>query len=267
MLSKQVVTGSNPVSRSSRLTCQLASPSLLSITRQLSVYRLDVRSRGYSEATITHVERCVRFFEQFLGGVEDVGAVDGDDLRRFIVSLKDKTSRNCKSPGDRKLSPASINTYARAIRSFWSWLARRRVINNNPLADVPAPRFPKMVARIYTEDQMKCVLNLIVNRPRERAIVELFLDSGIRLSELTGLHIEDLDLNSGTVRVMGKGSKERYSYFSPKTALSLYDYIEKRLLLGVMTTCSLLLMAINLAMRACRAFCNASAKRPLYHSD
>jgi site-specific recombinase XerD len=96
------------------------------------------------------------------------------------------------------------------------------------MADVPAPRLPKRVPRIYSEEQLQSVLKIIADKPRERAIIELFLDSGIRLSELIGLHVEALDLVQGTVRVMGKGGKERYSYFSPKTALALNNYIEKR---------------------------------------
>ena len=80
---------------------------------------MDARSQGYSEETIAHVELAVRLFTEFLGGIEDVSLVDGDDLRRFIVCLKDKTPHNYKSPGGRKLSPVTVNTYIRAIRSFW----------------------------------------------------------------------------------------------------------------------------------------------------
>jgi site-specific recombinase XerD len=200
----------------------------LSITRQLASYRLEASSRGYSEKTIAHVEMSVRLFTEFMGGIEDVSLVEGDDLRRFIVHLKNKVSINSKASQDRKISPTTVNTYVRSLRSFWSILKQRQAITTNPFADVPAPRFPKKVARIYSEDQLKSVLKLVVNKPRERAIIQLFLDSGIRLSELTGLMVEDLDLNQGTVKVMGKGSKERYSYFSPKTAVVINEYLDKR---------------------------------------
>jgi hypothetical protein len=80
----------------------------LSVTRQLAAYRLDACSRGYSEDTITHVERSVGFFVHFLGGVDNVRLVAGDDFRRFIVSLKEKTPANCKHNAERKLSPNSI---------------------------------------------------------------------------------------------------------------------------------------------------------------
>jgi integrase/recombinase XerC len=111
--------------------------------------------------------------------------VEGDDLRRFIIYLKDKTARyNCQK--ERKLNPVSVNTYIRAVHSFWNWLAKTQAISSNPLARVPAPRYPRKVARVYSEEQLRTVLRCVASKLRERAIIELFLDSGIRLSELTG---------------------------------------------------------------------------------
>jgi len=171
---------------------------------------------------------CVRFFTEFLGGIEDVTLVSSDDLRRFIVSLRGKTPWNKENSQNKRISPTTINTYVRALRSFWSWLARGQVITTNPFTNVPAPRFPKRIARTYSEEQLKTVLQVVVQKPRDRAIFELFLDSGIRLSELTSLKVEDVDLVMSTVRVMGKGGKERRSYFSAATACTLNDYIEQR---------------------------------------
>ncbi len=160
-----------------------------------------------------------------MAGITNVAFIREDDLRQFIVFLKDAAPRHGNRAG--KLSPTSVNTYVRAVRSFWSWLERSHVIDTNPLSSVPAPRFPRKVARIYGEDQLKTLLRHISKKPRERAIVELFLDSGIRLSELSALTVDDIDLAQGSVRVLGKGGKERYSYFSPMTGLSLRDYMDK----------------------------------------
>jgi integrase/recombinase XerC len=222
--SKQVVASSNLVSRSKPVLATCLTPN--SVTVQLARYRLDGRARGFSDATIIHTDRCVRAFAAFYGGIGDVAAVEGDDLRRFIIRLKDQPARHGRRPGG-KLSLVSVNTYVRAIRSFWGWLGRTGAIATNPLARVPAPRYPRRVARIYSEEQLKTLLRYVAQRPRDRAIIELFLDSGIRVSELTGLMVGDVDLTQGSVRVLGKGGKERYSYFSPVTALSLRDYLDK----------------------------------------
>ena len=58
----------------------------------------------------------------------------------------------------------------------------------------------------------KKIMAQVADKPRDRTILKLFLDSGIWFSKITGLHVADLDLEQGTVRVMGKGGKERYSY-------------------------------------------------------
>jgi site-specific recombinase XerD len=222
LLPKQKVASSNLVSRS--------NPSLAiclpknSVEQHLARYRLQARARGYSDATINHSENCVREFAAFLGA-SDVTRITGDDLRRFVVSLKERPSLRGRRGS--KLSPVSVNTYVRAVRSFWTWLKETGVVRANPLVEVPAPRFPKKVARVYPEDQIRTLLGYVAAKPRERAIVELLLDSGIRVSELAGLRVDDIDLEQGSVKVLGKGGKERYSYFSPGTALSLRDYIDK----------------------------------------
>jgi len=129
-----------------------------------------------------------------------------------------------KSNGKR-LSPVTVNTYVRAIKSFWSWLKEEERIDHNPLAPVPAPRIPKKLPRIFSESELKTILKDVQYYPRERAIIELLIDSGIRLSELSTLMLDDVEISIGRVKVFGKGSKERYTYISPATALSIYNYI------------------------------------------
>ncbi len=189
-------------------------------------YQLHAQARNFSPATITHVKRCVGFFADFLGPPLEVSRVTGDDLRRFIVHLKTRTAReNCPQNARGKLSPVSINTYVRAVKSFWSWLAAEGVIKENLLARVAAPRLPRKLPRIYSEAELRTVLDYVRNSPRNRAMVELLIDSGIRLSELTTLMVPDIDLPSGRIKVFGKGSKERYAYISPGTALTIHHYL------------------------------------------
>jgi integrase/recombinase XerC len=75
-------------------------------------------------------------------------------------------------------------------------------IPDNPFTGVPAPRFPRKLSRVYTEEQLRSVLKYVARRPRERAIVQLFLDSGIRLAELAGIRIGDVDIEHGSVFVV-----------------------------------------------------------------
>jgi len=80
---------------------------------------------------------------------------------------------------------------------------------------VPAPRIPKKIPKIFSESELKTVLQSVYHSPRERAIIELLIDSGIRLSELCFLMVADIDTAIGRVKVFGKGSKERYAHIVP----------------------------------------------------
>jgi site-specific recombinase XerD len=121
----------------------------------------------------------------------------------------------------------TINTYARSIRAFWGWLEREGLIKENPLKAVPAPRKPHLLPKAFTEEEVLKILRIANSRVRDRAMVQLFLDSGIRLSECLGLTLHDVDLKQGRLRVYGKGNKERYAYFSNRTAESLRQYIKE----------------------------------------
>ncbi len=153
--SKQVVAGSSPVSRSKAILTTCLTPR--SVASQLARYRLDAGARGYSEATIQHTERSVRAFAAFCGGIGDVALVSADDLRRFIISLKERAPR-LRGWRENRLSPTSVNTYVRAVRAFWGWLEQSGALARNPLARVPAPRYPRKVARVDREEQLQTLL-------------------------------------------------------------------------------------------------------------
>ncbi len=109
----------------------------------LQRYEVDYRANGYSPATIVHTKQCVGILAVFLNGVPDVGKVTADDFRCFLYRLRSSASENSKGKGQPRdnLSGTSINTYARAVRAFWSWLQREGIIPANPLAVVKAVRY------------------------------------------------------------------------------------------------------------------------------
>ncbi len=124
-----------------------------------------------------------------------------------------------------RISDTSINTYVRAIKSFWSWLEREGIIKANPLASVKAPKLTKKLPKILTEDELKAILRTVKDSWRDRALVEVLLDSGMRLSELTTLDVDDVDTKTGVIKVTGKGSKERHVYITEETSLSISCYL------------------------------------------
>ncbi len=134
-----------------------------------------------------------------------MASVFGDELRRFIVYIRGRKAwQDLPWSSGNTLSLVTVNTYVRAIKSFWSWLKNEGCIAENPLAGVAAPRFPKRLPRVYTEQELTKILSYVLIHPRERAIVEMLLDSGIRLSELTSLKVNDIDVAAGRIKGIGK---------------------------------------------------------------
>jgi integrase/recombinase XerC len=110
------------------------------------------------------------------------------------------------------LGPRSVQRRLSALRGFFNYLIRERVVDANPAADIRAPKAGKRLPKTLDVDQ---VASLLERRPkdalsrRDHAMLELLYSSGLRLSELAGLDVADLDLADRTVRVLGKGSKTR----------------------------------------------------------
>ena len=87
------------------------------------------------------MELGLKLFDEFMGGVADVRRVDGDDLRRFIVDLQQRTRWQGTQQASRgRLADETTRTYAQAVKVFWGWLMKKEAIPRNPLAEVALPR-------------------------------------------------------------------------------------------------------------------------------
>ena len=112
----------------------------------------------------------------------------------------------------RGLSPSTIRRRLSAARTFFRYLLREKHIQANPLTTVSAPKGSKRLPENLDADRMARLLDIPGDGPivaRDRAVLELLYSSGLRLSELTGLDLTDIDLADGTVHVTGKGGKDR----------------------------------------------------------
>ena len=110
------------------------------------------------------------------------------------------------------LAPRSVQRRLSAVRTFFSFLIRERQVTSNPGYEIRAPKARKNLPETLDADQMARLLELPPGdafATRDRAIMELFYSSGLRLAELASLDLPDLDMPDKTVRVTGKGDKER----------------------------------------------------------
>ena len=149
------------------------------------------------------------------------GEVDQQAIRAFMAELYDRGHARASSA--RRLA---------AIRSFGRYLRRERHIDKDPSALVATPKQERKVpARLGLREVEQLLASPDGTTPlgrRDRAILELFYASGLRLSELVGLDLEDVNLSSRLVRVLGKGGKERIVPFHPAAAAALRAYLGDR---------------------------------------
>jgi site-specific recombinase XerD len=142
----------------------------MSVEVLLTRYGLSARAEGLSPKTVSHVRLGVRLFDDFLGGIPDVRKVSADDLRRFIIALQQRPKwQGMRQSNGQNISPTAINTYTRAVKSFWSWLLRESIIKSNPLADVKAPKAGKRLPKVLTEDELRRVLKVASQNDRDYA--------------------------------------------------------------------------------------------------
>jgi integrase/recombinase XerC len=130
-----------------------------------------------------------------------VETLHAEQLRTFIASEH-----------RRGLSPKSLQRRLSACRSFYRWLLRHGRVAANPADAIRAPKAPRKLPQVLDADEAKALVEVPTDVPlglRDRALLELFYSSGLRLSELCALRWHDLDLASGLVTVIGKGSKQR----------------------------------------------------------
>jgi integrase/recombinase XerC len=159
--------------------------------------------RRLSDLTCKHYRRDIGALADWCdkAGIETWAELDDERIRSFSAAAFRKG-----------LSPKSIQRRLSAARSFFRYLLREKHVLKNPVHSVSAPKAGKRLPANLDADRMARLLDIKGNGPlvaRDRAMLELLYSSGLRLSELTGLNLGDVDVADGTVTVTGKGSKER----------------------------------------------------------
>ncbi len=133
--------------------------------------------------------------------LDDVSTLDTEQLRAFVAAEH-----------RRGLSPKSLQRRLSACRSFYQWLLRHGRITATPAAALRAPKSARRLPQVLDADEASRLVQVPTDVPlglRDRALLELFYSSGLRLSELCALRWSDIDLAGGYVTVLGKGSKQR----------------------------------------------------------
>lgn len=183
--------------------------------------------RGSSSNTVAAYRNDLTQFYDFIsaGGRLHDGAweeLHRDDLINYILWLK-----------EREYASATVARKVAAMKSFCGFLVRSGAIEDNPAEELDSPKVKKQLPTTLTPDEVEKLLALPAqggNMPkalRDTALLEVLYATGMRVSEVAGLALDDLDLDGGTVRCVGKGDKERVMPLYAEACRAVGNYVEK----------------------------------------
>ena len=189
--------------------------------------------RRLSPHTATNYARDLRALAEFMerGNLGDWGRIDSQHVRVFAA--------RAHAGG---LSPRSVQRRLSAVRGFFNYLLRERIVTSNPALEIRAPKAAKRLPGTLDVDQLNQLLDIPAEDAlavRDKAIMELFYSSGLRLDELVGLDMGHLDLADRTVRVLGKGRKTRVVPVGRKAVEALRAWLRDRATLASMDEAAL----------------------------
>jgi site-specific recombinase XerD len=145
-----------------------------------------------------------------------IGEIKPRDLRSIMATMRRDG-----------LAPSTMLTYYTAIKSFMTWCCREYGVRRNPMANVERPNVPRRLPSYLTTDEVQALFQAAKqsrNARKNRAVLTVMLDTGVRSGELCGLRIDCVDLVTREMRVFGKDQDERLVPFGERTVLALVDY-------------------------------------------
>jgi integrase/recombinase XerC len=177
--------------------------------------------RGVSVHTVRAYRKDLEEFSAYVS--PDPAKIDMIDIRGFIAEQIRKG-----------LHKVTVGRRLSSVRSFFKYLHREGYLTANPAKLVSNPKIPKLLPKFLSVDEVFCLIEkpegigfLIV---RDRAILELLYSSGLRVSELSGLNIDDLNIRESLVKLKGKGKKERIVPVGSKAIDAAKSYMVERIL-------------------------------------
>lgn len=202
------------------------------LSELLTDWERSLRSSNRSPRTVQIYHDAGRAFLAFLqaqGLPTTVSAITREHVEKFMINLAERPHQ--RKP-DQRVSASYVNQHYRALQQLFKYLRTEDEITVDPFDRMRPPTVPEQPVPLLTEDQIRALLDTCKGTTfaerRDTAMIRLLLDSGLRVSELIGLHLDDLDFDLDVARVMGKGRRGRAAPFGNKTREALRRYIRIR---------------------------------------
>lgn len=174
--------------------------------------------KGLSSNTLEAYRRDLSDFLDFCFslGADGLEKIQRTHINSYVRNLREKN-----------YSSTSVMRKIASLRNFFKWLCANEICSQNPALTLEQPKIPKKLPKIMTIGEIEEILRNDLN-PTEKVIVELLYGCGLRVSELTELKTNSLDLNANHLKCSGKGSKERLVPLGKKVKEAIKEYIEHR---------------------------------------
>jgi site-specific recombinase XerD len=183
----------------------------------------DLRASDKAPRTIVIYLQSIRFFGEWLQENDQPATLDSLTKANLVGWLGDLAEKNASS---------TVLTRFRGIRRFIRWLLAEEEITSNPLANIEPPKPPETPVPVFTDAEIGALIKAASGTDffgrRNEAIVRVFFDTGVRISEMAGMQLEDVDFDHEVIFVTGKGRRPRAVPFGAKTARALDRYIRAR---------------------------------------
>lgn len=176
-------------------------------------YFVSLKLRGLAEGTINLAMRTVDCFNRYMR--KPFKEVTTNDIRLYVAS------RGMQGG----ISNATLNRERGAICRFYQWLFDEEYIPKNPARRVEAIKVEKRLKKAFTPVEVELMRNACI-KPKEKAVFELLLSTGCRVTELTLLSMENYDQQSGSITVIGKGNKERRVFVNARAKVAIDNYLK-----------------------------------------
>jgi site-specific recombinase XerD len=191
--------------------------SNVAFDRAISEFLMELRIGNRSKKTIYYYRCHLNDFVKMRGDIM-VADTSIQDIRQFLAEKADK--------------PWVMNARYVSLRAFFNWSVRQRYAISNLVEQLPVPKKPKKVIPTIDVQDFKSLLACCAKDTylgkRNRAILLMFYDTGIRLEELASLTLRDIDIEQGLIKVKGKGQKERIVRIGDTSKRALWDYLRIR---------------------------------------
>lgn len=171
--------------------------------------------KNYSDLTIIDYDEDLKEFLETVN--KDVVLVEKSDIKKYLNKLFERDNKS--STISRKIS---------SLKSFYKYLNLKGIMNYNPMSNIKYPKKEKLLPKFIQYNELEELLKVSKDGQfgdRNNLIIELLYDTGVRVSELVNIKLSDIDFDNKKIRIMGKGSYERFAFFGENGYIALKKYI------------------------------------------